>query len=157
MNTSEHEKNTIYGGFWLRVVASLIDTLLMLAILVPVITLIYGKSAWLNAATMSGFSTFMFNYFFPAVAVILFWIYKSATPGKMALRLKIVDEKTGGKPSAGQLIGRYLAYYISIIPFLLGLIWVAFDRRKQGWHDKLAGTLVVKETDNINSKSASQF
>lgn len=43
------------------------------------------------------------------------------------------------------LIGRYLAYYVSLIPFGLGFIWVAFDGRKQGWHDKLAGTVVVRK------------
>lgn len=147
MSNPAHGNSYIYGGFWLRVVASLIDTLLILVVLFPVITLIYGKSAWQDTGViMSGFSSFLFNYLFPAVAVILFWLYKSATPGKLALRLKIVDEKTGGKPTAGQLIGRYLAYYVSTIPLFLGLIWVAFDQRKQGWHDKLAGTLVVKET-----------
>ena len=39
---------------------------------------------------------------------------------------------------------RYLGYYVSAIPFGLGLLWVAFDPRKQGWHDKMAGTVVVR-------------
>ncbi len=47
--------------------------------------------------------------------------------------------------SNGQAIGRYLAYYVSSIPLGLGLLWVAFDRRKQGWHDKLAGTFVIRK------------
>jgi uncharacterized RDD family membrane protein YckC len=55
-----------------------------------------------------------------------------------------VDAKTGGKPSTGQFIGRYLCYYLSSLLLGLGFIWVAFDSRKQGWHDKLAGTLVVR-------------
>ena len=54
------------------------------------------------------------------------------------------DAKTGGKPSTGQFIGRYLCYYLSSLLLGLGFIWVAFDSRKQGWHDKLAGTLVVR-------------
>ena len=86
------------------------------------------------------------NYILPAVAVITFWIYKSATPGKMAPNLTIVDAKTGGKPSTGQLIGRYFGYYVSIIPLFLGLIWVGIDKRKQGFHDKLAGTVVIRRT-----------
>ena len=80
----------------------------------------------------------------PAIAVIFFWVYKSATPGKMALKLSIVDEKSGLKPSIKQSIIRYLGYYISSIPLLLGIIWVGIDKRKQGWHDKMAGTVVVK-------------
>ena len=80
----------------------------------------------------------------PAVAVILFWIYRQATPGKMAVSARIVDSRTGGRPSTGQLIGRYFAYYVSILPLMAGIIWVAFDARKQGWHDKLANTVVVR-------------
>jgi uncharacterized RDD family membrane protein YckC len=86
----------------------------------------------------------MLNYILPAIAVIVFWIYKSATPGKMATKLMIVDAETGGRPSTSQFIGRYLGYYISMIPLFLGIIWVGFDKRKQGWHDKLAGTVVIR-------------
>ena len=80
----------------------------------------------------------------PAVAVIVFWRYKSATPGKMLLRVKIVDARSGGAPSTGQLIGRYFAYFVSTIPLGLGCFWVAWDERKQAWHDKLAHTLCVR-------------
>jgi len=62
----------------------------------------------------------------------------------MAISAKIVDAQTGEKASTGQLVGRYFGYYISGIPLGLGIIWVAFDKRKQGWHDKLAGTVVVR-------------
>ena len=79
----------------------------------------------------------------PAVATILFWKARQATPGKMALSLKIVDAQTGQPMSTGQAIGRYFAYFVSAIGLMLGYLWVAFDRRKQGWHDKLAGTVVV--------------
>jgi uncharacterized RDD family membrane protein YckC len=64
----------------------------------------------------------------------------------MAVGARIVDARTGGRPSTGQLIGRYFAYYVSILPLMLGFIWVAFDARKQGWHDKLANTVVVRAT-----------
>ena len=77
-------------------------------------------------------------------AVVLFWVYRQATPGKIAIGARIVDAETGDVPSTGQLVGRYLGYYVSIIPLMLGIIWVAFDPRKQGWHDKLAGTVVVR-------------
>ena len=71
-------------------------------------------------------------------------VCKSATPGKMITRIKVVDAETGNKLSTGQRIGRYLAYYPATLPLFFGLIWVAFDKRKQGWHDKLARTLVVE-------------
>jgi uncharacterized RDD family membrane protein YckC len=62
----------------------------------------------------------------------------------MAFSARIVDAATGERPSNGQLVGRYFAYFVSTIPMGLGLIWVAFDKRKQGWHDKLAGTVVIR-------------
>ncbi len=133
-----------YAGFWVRTAAAIIDTILMLIIIAPALTLIYGPGYWTSETSVNGVWDILFNYLLPAIAIILFWIYKSATPGKMALKLKIVNSKTGHQASTGQLIGRYLGYYLSAIPLLLGIIWVGIDKRKQGWHDKLAGTAVIK-------------
>jgi len=134
-----------YAGFWIRTAAALIDTVLMVIIIMPVLTLIYGTEYWTSDGGFHGFWDVMLNYVLPAIAVILFWVYKSATPGKMVFKLKIVDADTGEQPSTGQLVGRYFSYYLSIIPLFLGILWVGFDKRKQGWHDKLAHTLVIKD------------
>ncbi len=134
-----------YAGFWIRVLAAIIDSLLIMIILVPILIGIYGNSYWLSEAFVRGFWDFVFTYILPAVAVVIFWVYKSATPGKMALRLTIVDAKTGNHPTTGQFIIRYLGYYVSMIPLFLGIIWVGIDARKQGWHDKLAGTVVLRD------------
>ena len=140
-----NEPQPEYVGFWARVGAAIIDTILVLVICAPLVTYIYGPDYWMGAGGLiAGPADFLINWLLPAVAVILFWIYRQATPGKMAIRAKIVDAKTGGKPSTGQLVGRYLAYYVSIFPLMLGIIWVGIDAKKQGWHDKLAGTLVVR-------------
>ena len=64
----------------------------------------------------------------------------------MATKLTIVDADTGGKPSNGQFIIRYIGYYLAILPLFLGIIWVGIDKRKQGLHDKLAGTVVLRNT-----------
>jgi uncharacterized RDD family membrane protein YckC len=135
-----------YAGFWIRTGAAIIDTILTLIITAPLLTAIYGAEYWFSDKGFSllGGWDFFFNYLFPAMAIIVLWVYKSATPGKMATKLTIVDAETGGKPSTGQFLVRYLSYYISTIPLCLGFIWVAFDKRKQGWHDKLAGTVVIK-------------
>lgn len=134
-----------YVGFWARVGASLIDTVLMGIIIWPILTAYYGETYWTSESIIQGPMDFLLSWVLPAVAVIVFWVVKQATPGKMAVSAKIVDAKTGNTASTGQLIGRYLAYYVSLIPFGLGFIWVAFDERKQGWHDKLAGTVVVRK------------
>ena len=140
MDSEEFE----YVGFWARVGAALIDTVLILFICLPLVIWIYGAEYWTSDKIIQGPADFVINWILPAIAVVLFWIYRQATPGKMAISARIVDARTGGKPTTGQLIGRYLAYYVSTIPLFLGLIWVAFDPRKQGWHDKLAGTVVVR-------------
>ena len=135
-----------YVGFWARVGASIIDSVLIGIIIFPILTLIYGSDYWLDESLdfIKGPWDFLLSWVFPAVAAILFWVAKQATPGKMLISARIVDAKTGEKPSIGQLIGRYLGYFASTLPLFLGIIWVAFDRRKQGWHDKLAGTVVVR-------------
>jgi uncharacterized RDD family membrane protein YckC len=133
-----------YVGFWARVGASLIDTVLFVMICWPVLTVIYGRQYWSSNSFIRGPADLLINWVLPAIAVVLFWVYRQATPGKIAIDARIVDATTGEKPSTGQLIGRYFGYYISTIPLLLGFVWVAFDPRKQGWHDKLAGTVVVR-------------
>jgi uncharacterized RDD family membrane protein YckC len=76
---------------------------------------------------------------------LFFWIKKQATIGKRVLSLKIVDATTLKKPSNKQFFIRMLALFVSIVPVFLGIIWIAFDPKKQGWHDKIANTLVIKE------------
>ena len=135
-----------YAGFWIRFLANFIDTIILVLIIVPVLWWAYGDEILLGkgASSSSGFVNFMLQYVFPAVATIVFWHTKQATPGKMLLSLRIVDARTGGKMSVGQEIGRYFAYIPSIVVFFLGFFWIGWDSRKQGWHDKLAGTLVVR-------------
>jgi uncharacterized RDD family membrane protein YckC len=62
----------------------------------------------------------------------------------MVFKVKVVDAKSGGPLTLGQSLIRYLGYYVSTIPLGLGLIWVGIDAKKQGWHDKMAGTVVIR-------------
>lgn len=133
-----------YVGFWVRVGAAVIDSLLVLAIIAPAVYAIYGPAYFESSKLIAGPADFLLTWVLPAVAVIVFWLTKQATPGKMLFGARIVDAETGHPPSTGQSIGRYFAYYVSAIPLMLGYLWVAFDPRKQGWHDKLAGTVVVR-------------
>ena len=144
-----------YVGFWARFLSFVVDSawaMILIALIVGV-----GLSAPeidLKEATDPDRAVGVLLQLLPrlgldllliGVAFVLFWMFRSATPGKMLVSAVIVDAKTLGKPSTGQLIGRYLAYYVSTLPLCLGFLWVAFDKRKQGWHDKIAGTLVIKK------------
>ena len=135
---------TKYVGFWARVLATLIDSVLIMAITLPPLLAIYGLAYLENNEAVSGLADILISNILPMILVILFWTKKQATPGKMAVSAKIVDAETGGKPSKKQCVGRYFAYILSAIPLGLGFLWVAFDAKKQSWHDKLAGTVVVK-------------
>lgn len=141
MNSTDLE----YAGFWVRVWAALIDTLLVCVIIFPILGAVYGREYWSSERLIQGPVDFLLSWVAPAVAVVLFWMARQATPGKMAISARIVDATTGGKPTTGQLIGRYLGYFVAMLPLFAGILWVAFDARKQGWHDKLAGTLVVRK------------
>lgn len=160
-----------YAGFWIRLWASLLDTMLMLMIVVPVVQLMYGSI--LSLTVFSGHNPnellnllrenpwsliikepvdFWLSWVFPAIAIIAFWICRSATPGKMAIGAKIVDAISLTEPTVKQLITRYFGYYVAMLPIVppLGILWIAFDPRKQGWHDKLAGTIVIRAKNNAN-------
>jgi len=146
-----------YVGFWARVGAAMIDTVLVLIVCAPLATFVYDRTnltldallhepaqVLLTQLLPQGPTDFLINWLLPAIAVMVFWIYRQATPGKIAIGARIVDAETGSKPSTRQLIVRYLGYYVSMLPLMAGFVWVAFDPRKQGWHDKLAGTVVVR-------------
>jgi uncharacterized RDD family membrane protein YckC len=133
-----------YAGFWLRVWATVIDTVLLLVVLAPLLTALYGRSYWSAARFERSALEVVLSSLVPALAVVVFWMTKQATPGKLAISARIVDARTGRKPTAWQWILRYVGYFVAMAPCGLGLVWVAFDRRKQGWHDKLAGTVVVR-------------
>ena len=136
-----------YAGFWVRLGASLLDTLILLIVTLPLLVAIYGDYYWSSASLVKGPADILISYVLPIVATILFWIYKSATPGKMAVKALIVDAKTGKAPTVQQSIIRYIGYIVSTIPLCLGFLWIAWDSKKQGWHDKMAGTVVIRPRD----------
>ncbi|MET0981770.1 MAG: RDD family protein [Telluria sp.] len=139
----KQEADLEYTGFWLRVWASLIDTVLLLLITMPALFAIYGRD-YLHYEGYYGPADFVISYVIPAILVIALWSKLGSTPGKMAIGATIVDARTGGKPTVTQFIIRYVGYYLSLLGFFLGFFWIGIDARKQGWHDKLAGTVVVR-------------
>jgi uncharacterized RDD family membrane protein YckC len=125
----------VYAGFGIRTAASLIDSVLMVLITAPFPLLLFVLP---SETAILGLSTA-----FSALLVIVFWSWKQGTPGKLLLRLRIVDADTGGEPVLRQWCLRYVGYVLSTVPLLLGFFWMLWDPRRQGWHDKLAGTVVI--------------
>ncbi|MBF0369650.1 MAG: RDD family protein [Magnetococcales bacterium] len=133
-----------YVGFWVRTLASIIDTIVIVICTVPVIIFTMKDTIDTNGPPQLPLQAELILDFSVAIAVILFWKFKSATPGKMLFNAIITDAKTGGPPSTKQLIIRYLGYIPSTLFLFMGFFWIAFDKKKQGWHDKLADTVVEK-------------
>lgn len=138
-----NETHIKYVGFWARVAAAIVDNILILLVTIPLLYAMYGQSYFSLEGSEGGLFDILVSYVLPIVANISFWIYKQATPGKMLFSAKIVDAKTGGKPTTVQWIIRYIGYIPSTLILLLGLMWIGWDKRKQGWHDKMAGTIVI--------------
>lgn len=123
---------TEFGGFWRRLGAYLIDGIILSIIGLPIRllaphTYFYGVSALISLIYLVGF-----------------WSWKSQTPGKMAMGLKIIAAD-GSRMGLGRAILRYLGYFVSAIILGLGFIMIAFDSHKQGLHDKIAGTYVIRK------------
>ena len=91
--------------------------------------------SWLDNA----FAQMLIFCFFSAIC----WHFWAATPGKMLLRIKIVDANTEKPISDQQILLRIFGYMISTVIFMLGIVWISFDKRRQGWHDKIADTVVI--------------
>ena len=120
------------AGFGRRLAAQVIDVLWLLPLSVVLATI---------AGVVNGGE--MMSNIIGALIVLLFWADRQGTPGKLVLGLVIVDAETGLTPRFGRLVLRYLGYLLSALPLGLGYFWMLWDDRRQTWHDKLGGTLVL--------------
>jgi uncharacterized RDD family membrane protein YckC len=73
---------------------------------------------------------------------IVFWVWRGQTPGKMVMGIKIIHPD-GSNMTISVAFLRYLGYIVSTLVLFIGFIWIAVDKQKQGFHDKIAGTFVV--------------
>ena len=126
-------------GFWARAGAALIDLMALLFVVLPITVYLFGDG-W---AYGTGIAAFVANWGIPGAVLIAFWVKRGATPGKMVFKAVVVDAETLAPVDFWQALTRYVGYFVSVMPALLGLAWVAIDERKQGWHDKMARTVVI--------------
>lgn len=96
------------------------------------------------------------NFLVQANAFLLyaavFWTIFQATPGKMLVRIKVVDAKTEGPLSVTQILLRLAGYVISLSFFALGLFWIGMNKKRRAWHDYLADTVVLVQPLNLGRK-----
>lgn len=134
-----------YAGFGVRFLAILIDALaigLLSAALIPItgaqITTTTNGVVTVNVVG-NAWSTLIGLVYF-----VGFWAWRGQTVGMMPFNMQVVGVADGKKIDVVRGLLRYVGLIISIIPLFLGLIWAAFDARKQGWHDKIASTVVIR-------------
>ncbi len=164
-----------------RLIASAIDMFIITVVLGPILNLgnyfIYkGNSA---AQVLENFTTqgldpmdtldlvnylskngFLFRYiiaqliaFFALGAfMMVFWKWKGATPGKMLTRCEIVDANNGDIPTFKQSMVRFFGYILSTIPLCIGFFIIPYTKKKQGFHDMLANTVVVVRPWKLKQK-----
>jgi uncharacterized RDD family membrane protein YckC len=125
------------AGWGTRALAILIDAL-GVGIIAGAVSAILGRD---TASTQyQGLSVLLqaayFTYFWSAAG-------KGQTLGSRALNIRVVKTDGSYLDYFGAFL-RYIGFVVSCAAFLLGVIWAAFDAQKQGWHDKIAGTYVVK-------------
>lgn len=134
-----------YIGFWKRAVAYAIDWLWMYIVAkVSVIALMISGSLGMDNTVINN-SSLALQFLIPFFITLLFWKFFAATPGKMIFRAKIVDAETLQPVPLWRFALRYVGYFVSTITILIGFIWVGFDQHKQGFHDKIAKTVVIKK------------
>lgn len=134
------------AGFWMRVVATLIDTAIILALQLSLGALI-GMVGFISAGQLDGNMAILvqlFGYVLSFTYYVVFTGHGGQTPGKMALRIKVVrtdgSEIGYGRAALREIPGKF----ISGILLCIGYIMVAFDEQKQGLHDRMADTYVIK-------------
>ncbi len=153
IGTSTRKLSPKYAGFWLRVLAYIIDSILGVLLMLTVGFLVGAMIGFIIAVVggseedIKAIAGFAGN----VISLVISWLWYTltesstwqATPGKKILGLKVTDEQ-GNRISFGLANKRYWSKILSTLILLGGFLMVAFTEKKQGLHDKIAGTLVVK-------------
>jgi uncharacterized RDD family membrane protein YckC len=133
-----------------RLVAYIVDSLILSALLL-VFVLVFVAVYFVSAArgsnsTIGIFALIVFTVLvFASLAYFpFFWVRGGQTPGMKLFGLYVVRDSDGGPIGWGAAILRLIGYWIDALAFYLGYIWIFIDSRRRGWHDLIAGTLVIK-------------
>jgi uncharacterized RDD family membrane protein YckC len=145
-----------YAGFWRRFAAFVIDVIIIY-IVVRLLFPSRGFDFWDIRKTW---------YFMPLISIsiiistiltiaysVVFWALRGQTPGMMVMNIKVL-RGDGSFVSFGYALLRYLGYIICFLMLGVGFLWIAFDPRKQGIHDKIADTVVVRLPEPTRTQHA---
>jgi uncharacterized RDD family membrane protein YckC len=132
-----------YAGFWIRFGAAIIDFIILLTILYTVSYTVFkpASAGILEWSLLPIYSCIFWSL--DIIYFVVFWTWRGQTPGKIVTGIKII--RTDSSPITWQYaLLRYLGCIVSTVILFIGFILIAFDSHKQGLHDKMADTYVVK-------------
>ena len=133
-----------------RLVAYIVDVIIISLLVVAVAIVLALLAAVFASSDSAGLAVITALVLVAAVIVIplayfpCYWARSGQTPGMRMFRLRVVRDRDGGPISGGQAILRLIGYWVSGAVFYLGYIWIFIDGRRRGWHDLIAGTVVIE-------------
>ena len=161
--------NIRYAGFWVRFMASLLDTI-FLALPIGIVIYFLSDGTWFdfaqyqenmraamslnpeaalsNAPQTSLKWEILFEFSVLLVSVLFWRQFKGATPGKKMMGIKVVDAKSFEIIDNKQAITRSLGYFVSTFTLLIGFLMVGWRKDKRSLHDLLASSAVIYEEEN---------
>jgi uncharacterized RDD family membrane protein YckC len=152
------EKRLEVIGFGLRLTALIIDgvlvgiltfTLGFVVGLLIMLSKVYGEGQFYPTERLIVVSGILISFFYFAA----FWAKSGQTPGKSILGIKVISTD-GSQLGWGKAFLRYVGYIINVIVLSIGFVWIAFDKKRQGWHDKIANTYVINSDDTFPTEGA---
>lgn len=138
----------VYAGFGARFLASLVDGI-VIALISGVLGLLAGIAGTVSGSETVSLFVSGFVQFFSVIISVAYYVYfigsRGQTPGKMALKIKVIKADTQQAPGyLNAFLREAVGKFLSAIVLLLGYFWMLWDEKKQTWHDKIANTIVIK-------------
>jgi uncharacterized RDD family membrane protein YckC len=133
------------AGFLLRIGAFMLDMIATMIFLLFVTFVVSNFSSY--PEIISKISNIFLLVFFIS-NFLIFPCVKGQTIGKWLIGIRIISSDQTKAKISQILIRHILGYFLALFPFALGLLWIIWDPKQQGWHDKLAKTLVIKKRFN---------
>jgi len=130
-----------YASPWKRLAAFGVNTLLNFYLFYPFFLKMRFKTMVFDMKLI---------WIMPLTALIIYVVCRTTAPGKLFLKIRIVDSETGKQPTSGQKISRIIGYNLSLIICGLGFFWMFVNPERQTWHDKIAETVVVEVKGNLS-------
>lgn len=148
-----------YASFWLRVGAFMLDNIILSIVSVPILIFVTLRTLGVlpsfdptELLLMQDYGLRQYGmwillyYFVPSVIRCLYFVIchtYGQTLGKKMAGIKVI-RNGGERPGFGRaLLRETIGRFCAAVVFCLGYLWVAWDKNKQGWQDKIAGTFVV--------------